>query len=972
MTGPATVPWPRRRRPVDPTDGFDEHALHVFVPAIMSVGLLFSIATLARDAMRRTTGRSRERRIALETATTVNDIVGRAVQRPDELGLLSRWSYGVSAGIAAALSGGVVAAVVTHYASSTGGRDRGWLLALGLCVAVVVGKVAVACGAVAVRWPATPAWTMPYLRGLPLTHHPARRASRPRRLLTDAVLLGVLATAALTWLAKRQRGFLARFDEPVLDAVTGLGFIGQLSAIDVFGSTVISIGSVAVIGLSGFRCRVMALVYPAAFVVSWLSTTLLQELVERTRPTGFGQVQSFPSGHMVQAVFIAGLLPTALAVLFGLRQRSVIALRAVLGLFVLATALLRIHGGAHWPSDALAGALLGLTVVTGAHWVVAHRWWHQRCSSCRWSPHPDETPWERSVYDLPDRLVPWLGRAGVASAIGASVALFAATVAVGLPASQADDGLGPEISEPAQLVLALLVGVAGLLAIRWKATAAFLIAFGATALGLLASIEYEPPVVFGLTLMLLVPAVLVWLAWQHHATVGAIFALAVLTATSLTGTALGSREIHGHYFGPTHPGSAAAPLDSAAEWLWLGGVTPTEATVVAGGLEPDRSTTLLVWPSDPESTAGRSTAEAAKAIEVVARADADGVARFDLAGLSPATRYDYAVERPGGGTAGQPADRAFRTFDNGPQDVTVVAGSCARSGSNGAVFDRIVGLEPDLFISLGDMHYADLESTDPADHLDRYARVLAQAGPSVLYGSVPTAYVWDDHDYGANDADRFSPSRMAVSEAYRQAVPHYGVDPDPDGPIAQAFTIGRIRFVLSDTRSKRDDSTMLGAAQLDWLIDELVSGSASHGVVVWVNPTPWISAADASGDDWSSHPEERRRIADALAEAEVDNLLMISGDAHMVAIDDGTNSGYASDGSPGFPVLHAAALDRPGRIKGGPYSHGAVAGGGQFGRLELLDDGGDRITVRLTGETWDGQDLLTYQYDVPVDPIPES
>ena len=965
-SGDSPLRWPRRRT-VDPFDGFDEHALHVFVPAIMSVGLLVSVATLVRDALRRTTGRTRERRIALETATTVNDILGRSAPAPHELGLLSRWSYVAAGASSLALGAAVVATAVADYTASAPGRERGWLLALGSTAGTVAAVVAVACLAVAARWPQVPAWAMPFLRNLPLTHHPARRPHRPPRLLTDAVLLGALSTAGLTWLAKRRGDLLATVDEPVLSAIADAGWIERLGPFDVFGSTVISIGSVVVIALSGFRCRVMALVYPGAFVVSWLSTTLLQELVERTRPTGFGEIQSFPSGHMVQAVFVAGLLPTALAVLLQLRPRTVLVVRLVLGAFVVATALLRIHRQAHWPSDAVAGALLGATVVAGAHWVVAHRWWHQRCSSCPWSSHPDLVPWERAVYDLRPGLAAWLGRAGAAGAVAASIILFAATATVGLPARQADDGLGPEISEPAQLGLALVVGLAGLLAIRWKAQAAFVIAFCASAIGLLASIEYEPTTTFALTVLLLVPAVLLWLSWQYHATVGAIFALAVLTATSLTATALGSREIHGHYFGPTHPGSAAVALDSDAAWLWLGSVTSTEATVVAGGLPASAPATLVHWSAGK----GAGAAGWAEPVEVVATTDADGIARFELVGLTAGTEHHYAVRLEGGDGLDEfdgRADRSFRTFDDGPQDLVVVASSCARSGSNGAVFDRMVDLDPDLYLSLGDMHYADLVSTDPAEHLAQYARALSRPGQAALYGSVPTAYVWDDHDYGPNDADAASPSRPAVSTAYRQAVPHYGVDPDPDASIAQAFTVGRVRFVLSDTRSQRRDSTMLGADQLDWLIDELVDAAANHALVVWVNPTPWISAADEGGDDWSAHPEERRRIADALVAAQVDNLVMVSGDAHMVAIDDGSNSGYAGDGSPGFPVLHAAPLDRPGSIKGGPYSNGASAGSGQFGRIEIDDDGGDVVTVRLTGETWDGEVLVSHRFEVRVDP----
>jgi len=73
---------------------------------------------------------------------------------------------------------------------------------------------------------------------------------------------------------------------------------------------------------------------------------------------------------------------------------------------------------------------------------------------------------------------------------------------------------------------------------------------------------------------------------------------------------------------------------------------------------------------------------------------------------------------------------------------------------------------------------------------------------------------------------------------------------------------------------------------------------------------------------------------------------MISADAHMVAIDDGSHSGYAAGGRGGFPVFQAAALESPESEKGGPYSigneHGTlgpgIAGRRQLGVCEIVYD----------------------------------
>ena len=65
MTRPPTVgsiPWVGKRNDDDPLGDIDADRLMVFVPAIMSVGLIFSIVTLLRDVFQWTGGRARRRR----------------------------------------------------------------------------------------------------------------------------------------------------------------------------------------------------------------------------------------------------------------------------------------------------------------------------------------------------------------------------------------------------------------------------------------------------------------------------------------------------------------------------------------------------------------------------------------------------------------------------------------------------------------------------------------------------------------------------------------------------------------------------------------------------------------------------------------------------------------------------------------------------------------------------------------------
>jgi hypothetical protein len=91
--------------------------------------------------------------------------------------------------------------------------------------------------------------------------------------------------------------------------------------------------------------------------------------------------------------------------------------------------------------------------------------------------------------------------------------------------------------------------------------------------------------------------------------------------------------------------------------------------------------------------------------------------------------------------------------------------------------------------------------------------------------------------------------------------------------------------------------------------------------------------------------------------------VVVGGDAHMVALDDGTKTDYSTERTGGFPLLQAGALDRPGSIKGGPYSDGAFPAGGQFGELEFHDDG-ETVEVVLRGLTHEEDVLVERTFDV--------
>jgi hypothetical protein len=155
---------------------------------------------------------------------------------------------------------------------------------------------------------------------------------------------------------------------------------------------------------------------------------------------------------------------------------------------------------------------------------------------------------------------------------------------------------------------------------------------------------------------------------------------------------------------------------------------------------------------------------------------------------------------------------------------------------------------------------------------------------------------------------------------------------------------------------------MLGKAQKAWFKQQLRAANGRFPLIVWVNTLPWIGAA---GDDgWHTYSNERRELADFIKDNNIRGLCMISGDAHMLAIDDGTNSDYATGGGAGFPVMHAASLDRSASVKGGPYSLGMYPNRGQFGLMSVEDAGDSLIVVRWSGRNSAGLEVIAHTFSV--------
>lgn len=281
---------------------------------------------------------------------------------------------------------------------------------------------------------------------------------------------------------------------------------------------------------------------------------------------------------------------------------------------------------------------------------------------------------------------------------------------------------------------------------------------------------------------------------------------------------------------------------------WSGAVTPTTAIVKAKLPRHGMTAQLLVSKDTNFSAPVRFG-------PVLSQTNRYDIVEFTAQGLEPNTPYNYVVEI--NGRLDKRKRGEFRTFPKAdePASFQIAFASCGRTGSTRDVYDRIREHRPLFYMNMGDLHYEDIRSNSVSLFRGAYDKVLASPQQGELYRTVPIVYMWDDHDYGGNNANRKSTTHPAARRAYNEYVPHYPfADADKDAPIYQSFTVGRVKFIITDLRSERDDpkekddakKTILGEKQKKWLKQELLASNGKYPLICWMSSVPFIGEVGKS------------------------------------------------------------------------------------------------------------------------------
>ncbi|MFM8839292.1 MAG: alkaline phosphatase D family protein, partial [Bacteroidota bacterium] len=231
-------------------------------------------------------------------------------------------------------------------------------------------------------------------------------------------------------------------------------------------------------------------------------------------------------------------------------------------------------------------------------------------------------------------------------------------------------------------------------------------------------------------------------------------------------------------------------------------------------------------------------------------------------------------------------------------DFTIAMGSCSyindpaydrpspSYGGDYQVFDRIAALQPSAMLWLGDNTYlreGDWESFQGM--VNRYQHTRATSSMASLLAICPQYAVWDDHDFGPNDATGSWPLKRESLEAFKLfwANPSYGM-PEFEG-ISSAFRWMDVEVFLLDNRYHRNNQRlkdtcarrMLGDAQIEWLVDALKFSRAPFKLVASGSQ---ILNSHAIHETYANYPCERRKLLDRLAEENIRNVIFLTGDRH--------------------------------------------------------------------------------------------
>jgi alkaline phosphatase D len=392
-------------------------------------------------------------------------------------------------------------------------------------------------------------------------------------------------------------------------------------------------------------------------------------------------------------------------------------------------------------------------------------------------------------------------------------------------------------------------------------------------------------------------------------------------------------------------------------------------------IQTDASGTVTVtWRPDGDTALRRVELQAVPANDHVV------VAR--LTGMKPGTTAAYHVEAGGEGRDGILRAQPYWTRSAAAQELTIAIGSCFYLadpdplwpghdyGGGHAIFNAIAAKKPDVMLWLGDNLYLQQpDFFDPSSMAMRYQRQRSYEPLQKLLTATAHIAIWDDHDYGPNDADASYVLKGETLKLFQRYWPNpsFGL-PDVSGTFGAA-RYGDVLFFLLDDRYYRSpnrwpdgpDKTMFGARQLEWLKQALVSAPRANIKIIAGGSQFWNRASRFEG--WNHFATEQTAFAAWLVAQRIEGVIFLSGDRHfgeLLKIDrPGAYPLYEFTSSP-------LTSRSPGKIDDAERNNpdvvpGTLALKRQFGLIRVAGPGNDR---HIALEAYDTDGTLLWRHEL--------
>ena len=232
----------------------------------------------------------------------------------------------------------------------------------------------------------------------------------------------------------------------------------------------------------------------------------------------------------------------------------------------------------------------------------------------------------------------------------------------------------------------------------------------------------------------------------------------------------------------------------------------------------------------------------------------------------------------------------------------VCFGSCyAPQFKQSHVWRSILTQKPDAFLYIGDNVYQGAENGRPEllELREAYGLLAADAAFATMRAATPVLPVWDDHDYGMNNAG----AEFAAREQSEALFKHVWAVPPGDerrhregvyfsrtcGPAGR-----RTQLILLDQRYFLTPDSMLGDAQWRWLEQTFAEPAELR---ILASPTPVLTQAERF-EGWRQWPAERERLFQLIGRS--NGVVLVSGDSHVGAH-------YLREQGVAYPLLELTA-----------------------------------------------------------------